>query len=112
MLTSLTKSLGLLLALGLIVSLTKNIVDYHNKVIFYNTYHEEYQKQAKRGVELRGEIAKNNDYYQLEGKIRQELNLLKPDEVAVILPKPTPSPVPVLDIKKPPYRQWVELLWR
>lgn len=112
MLTSIVKSLGLLLALGLIISLTKNIVDYRKKVAFYNTYQEEYQKQAKRGVELRGEIAKNNDYYRLEVKIRQNLNLLKPDEVAVILPKPTITPVPTPNPLKPPYKQWVELLWR
>lgn len=111
MLTSLTKYLGLLLALSLIVSLSKNIVDYRKKVTFYKTYQEEYQKQVKKNTQLKGEIAKNNDYYLLEEKIRSQLNLLKEDEVAIILPQPTLSPSPTPEVHKPPYRQWVELFW-
>lgn len=112
MLTQLTKTLGLLLALGLIVSLSKNIIDYRKKVEFYKGYQEAYQKQVKRGIELRGEIAKNNDYYRVEEKIRTELNLLKPDEVAVILPKPTPTPIIVPPENKPTYKQWIEVFWK
>lgn len=79
---------------------------------FYEGYKTEYQKQQKQKKALESELAKANDYYVVEKNIRERLNLLKPDEIAVILPKLSlsPSPTPIID--KPPHTQWLELFMR
>jgi len=47
----------------------------------------------------------------VEKNIRQKLNLLKPNEIAIILPKITPTPSPTPIIKNPPYQQWWKLFF-
>ena len=101
----------LFLIAGLIYSLSKNIVEYQKKTAFFSSYQEEYDKQKKKKRELQSEIAKSKDYYLVEKNIREKLNLLRPDEVSVILPRPTifPSPTPLA--VKPAHEQWIELFW-
>lgn len=95
----------------LIYSLSKNIFDYKEKLNLYQDYKKNYQKELEKNKKLKTEILKSQDYYFLEKNIRQKLNLLQPNEIAIILPKPTPTPFPTPKVKKPIYQQWLELFF-
>lgn len=95
----------------LIYSLSKNIFDYQKKFVFFEDYKKGRQKELEKNKRLKSDIVKNQDYYTVEKNIRQKLNLLKPNEIAIILPKITPSPSPTPVIKKPSYQQWFELFF-
>jgi len=77
---------------------------------FYKNYQDEYDKEKKNNQRLQSEIKKSQDYYTVEKNIREKLNLLKPDEIAIILPERTPTPVTYKKKVLPAYQQWIELL--
>ncbi len=106
------KKAAIFLFMGfLIYSLSQNIFEYQKKFSFFEDYKKEQQKELEKNKKLKSDILKNQDYYTLEKNIRQKLNLQKPNEIAIILPKITPSPSPTPLIEKPPYQQWVKLFW-
>lgn len=93
------KILLVLILLFVFSSLTKNIFDYRNKIQFYESYKKEYEDIKKKNLTLKTQILKQIDPYELEKTIRNELNLLKENEVDVIVPLPTPTiimPTPTL----------------
>lgn len=92
--------------LFLFSSLTKNLLDYRKKVIFYEDYKTAFEKEKKRSIELKTQLLKRKDPYELEKTIRNNLNLSKPGEIAIILPQPTPTPVIVSPTPLPNYLQW------
>jgi phosphopantetheine adenylyltransferase len=90
--------------------LTKNIFEYQEKVSFYKQMMNEKNIETKKTQKLNKEIARNQDVDQIEKNIRQKLNLLKENEIAVILPNisitPTIAPIP----PKTNPQLWFELL--
>jgi len=94
------KILLILLLLFLFSSLLRNIIDYKNKYQFYLGYKNDYEREKKKNIELKTEVVKKKSLTELEKTIRDKLNLLRPNEVAVILPTPTktpqPTPTPIL----------------
>lgn len=97
---------------GLIYSLVQSILNYQKKIQFFQNYKKDYQTQVDKNKKLKSESLKRQDYYTVEKDIREKLNLLQPDEIAIILPHPTPSPTPTPEVKKPPFRQWWDLFTR
>lgn len=97
--------------LFLIYSLSKNIFDYQKKMRFYEDYTMNLQKEKDVNKKLKSDIVKTSDYYSAEKKIRQRLNLLKPDEIALILPHSTPSPTPPTLLNQPIFQRWWELFF-
>lgn len=100
----------IVLVLFLLYSLSKNIFSYTGKLQFYHDFRKEYEKEYDKNKKLKSELRKSTDYYTVEKEIREKLNLLQPDEEAIILPKITitlaPSPTPI----KKPYQQWIDLV--
>jgi cell division protein FtsB len=90
----------------LFFSLTKNVFDYRKTLDFYQSFKQDYERAKKQNVSLKTEILKNRDQREIEQTIRNKLNLLKPGEIAVIIPNPTPRP----SLSKPPpepvFMQW------
>ncbi len=103
------KLLLLLFLLFLFSSLIKNIVDYRTKLQFYQQYKNRYEIEKKTNIQLKTEILKKSDPAEVEKTIRNDLNLLKPNEVAVILPSPTPEPSIITPTPAPVWKQWVNL---
>jgi cell division protein FtsB len=95
----------------LFFSLTKNIFDYKKTINFYNSFKNEYEQEKKRKIELRTKILKSKDPYEVEKIIRNKLGLLKQDEIAIIIPNPTPTPKINKPKELPIYRQWIETLF-
>jgi len=100
--------LGILLLI-LISSFIRNFISYQDGKKFYQQYKKIYEEEKKKNTKLKTQMLKQTDVYEVEKKIRNELNLLQPDEVAVILPSikntPTPTPTPNL----PNWQKWINL---
>lgn len=90
-------------------SLVKNLFDYRNKLQFYQEYKGVYDKEKKDNITLKTEVLKKTSQTELEKTIRNKLNLLKPDEVAVMLPSPTPTPYIPTPIPLPVWQKWWKL---
>lgn len=95
----------------LFFSLTKNLFDYRKTITFYEGFRRDYEKEKKRKIELKTNILKSKDPYEIEKILRNKLSLLKEGEIAIIIPNPTPTPKQKKPPVKPVYQQWVEALF-
>ena len=101
--------LGILIV-SLMYSLSKNIFGYTDKLDFYHEYRKEYEKENELNKQLKSDLKRSKDYYFVEREIREKLNLLQPQEEAIILPKITITPTPPPAITPAPYKQWIDLI--
>lgn len=100
----------LLILFFLIFSLTKNIFDYQHNIAFFQNLKKEYINEQEKNKKLKKEIIKTQDFYFLEKSIREQLSLIRPNEVVLILPKNQEKKNNSNIIKeKPIYGQWLEL---
>lgn len=95
----------------LFFSLTKNLFDFRKTITFYDSFKYDYEKEKKRKIELKTNILKSKDIYEIEKILRNKLGLLKEGEIAVIIPNPTPTPEQKKPPVKPVYQQWIEALF-
>lgn len=100
-----------LIIIFLLSTLTKTIADYMKNMSFYNGYKAEYEKEKKRNIALKTQIIKNNDPYQLEKTIRNNLNLTRSNEVAIVLPTPTAIPTTPTPTPEPVWHQWSDVFF-
>lgn len=97
-----------ILTFFLVVSLSKNILDYKQKMQFFNTYQKELNDEKERNKKLQNEIVKSKDLETREKYIRNKLNLLKNGEVMLILPI-TPTPIVTPTPLKANWQKWMDL---
>lgn len=100
-----------LIVVFLFSSLTKNLFDYLKNLQFYKNFKENYQKENKKNISLKTQILKKSDQSEIEKTIRNKLNLLKPGEIAIIIPPPTATPTPVVTPYIPVYKQWWQVFF-
>lgn len=93
----------------LFISLVKNIVDYQDKLRFFNGFKTKYEEEKKRNISLKTDVIKNSDPNQVEKTIRDKLNLSRENEQVVILPEPSPTPEPAITPTYPVWRQWLNI---
>jgi len=100
--------LGILILI-LISSFIKNFINFQEGKKFFEQYKKKYEEEKKKNTQLKTQILKQTNVYEIEKKIRNELNLLQPDEITILLPKikniPPPTPTPVL----PNWKKWLNL---
>ncbi len=101
-----------ILIIFLFFSLTKNIFDYKKTLNFYQSFKNDYEKEKKRQISLQTQALKNSDKNAIEKTIRDKLNLLKPDEIEVIIPIPTPTPIIITPPPAPVYKQWLQVFFQ
>lgn len=82
----------ILLIIFLFSSLVPNVFNYKNKLSFYQQTKKEYEAEKKKQIELKTEIVKKKSADEVEKTIRNKLNLLKENEIAIIIPSPTYAP--------------------
>lgn len=95
----------------LISSLLPNILSYKDKINFYEKIKQEYEKEAKKNLQLKTEIAKKKSAFEVEKTIRNQLNLTKKGEVVIIIPSPaqTPTPTPTIILKN--WQKWLKVFF-
>jgi cell division protein FtsB len=103
------KTLLVLLSIFLFFSLTKTIFDYRNTLTFYQGFKSEYDAAKHENIALQTKILRASDPNEMEKTIRNKLNLLKPNEVAIIVPIPTPTAFVPTPTPAPPYKEWEEV---
>lgn len=99
----------ILVALFFASSLIRSIATYRDKMDFYRTLEAERDKEKTINKKLKSNVRKSHDYYYVERNIREKLNLLKEDEISVILPPLSPTPIPTALPTKTPLQEWKEL---
>ncbi len=92
--------------LFLLFALSKNIVDYRRNIKLHETLKKEYEDKKKDNIKLKTNVLRYNDPDELEKTIRNKLNMVKEDEVAVIIAKPSPVPFAPSPTPQQPYKQW------
>lgn len=100
------KIVFLLFMIFFFTSLTRSYFEYQKNVKFYKSYQEGYEKEKKKNITLKTEVLKQSDPNEIEKTIRNKLNLLRENEIALIIPEPSPTPTPVITPVVPIYKQW------
>jgi len=100
------------LLLFLFSSLFNNLFSYKSKLDFYQQFKQNFDKEQKRNIELKTEVVHKKSTEEIEKTIRNDLNLLKDNEVALIIPFPTKTPVLITPTPLPNWRQWWELYFK
>ena len=103
------KIIGIIFIIFLLSSLIRNVFNYTSKNQFYQDYKNDYEKENKKNIELKTEIVKKQSVSEVEKTIRNELNLLKENEVAIIFPQPTIKLIVPTPTAAPSWRQWINL---
>jgi len=96
----------------LMVSLTKNLFDYQQKLNFFQSYQKEYQKEKKNNITFKTQILKKTDVLEVEKTLRDDLNLSKKGEFAVLIPTPTVNPIKPTPTPQPVYIQWWQVFFK
>lgn len=112
MVTLFKKGFFIFLSVFLIYSLVKNILDFAKKTAFYRAYGQEFEEEKEKNKKLKSELMKNQDYYVVEKNIREKLQLLKEDEIDVLITRPSPTPTSIPTPTRSPIKQWYELFVR
>lgn len=99
------------LFLFFLFSLTRNFFEYRKNLQFYEQFRVEHESELQKNNELKAQLVKNNDSYEMEKRIRNKLNLLKDNEVSVLLPEPSPTPTIVIPTPIPVHKQWVQVFF-
>jgi len=102
----------ILLLFFLFSSLLQNLFSYKSKLDFYQQFKQNFDKEQKRNIELKTEVVRKKSNEEIEKTIRNDLNLLKDNEIALIIPSPTKTPVSVTPTLAPNWKQWWELYFK
>ncbi|TRZ52081.1 hypothetical protein D4R99_03390 [bacterium] len=102
----------LLLVIFLFSSLLKNLFSYKGKLQFFQQFKQDYDKEAKRNIELKTQVVQKKSQEEVEKTIRNDLNLLKDNEVALIIPSPTKAPSLITPTPLPNWQQWWKLYFK
>ncbi len=95
-----------ILFIFLLFSLYKNFSGFRKNIEFYESYKTQLDKAKKENTRLKTAKLQTTSLREIEKTIRNKLNLLKPNEIAVIVPPPSPTPTPAITPAIPVYRQW------
>ncbi len=108
----LKRGIMLFLVIFFLISLTRNLTEYRKNLTFYSNFKQKYEDEKKRNTTLKTQALKKSDPNEIEKTIRNKLNLAKPNEITVMIPEATPTPIPVVTPKLPPYQQWIDVFFR
>ena len=96
----------LFLLIFLFSSLLRNLFGYKSKLQFYQQFKQNFEKEKKRNIELKTEVVRKKSQEEIEKTIRNNLNLLRDNEVALILPYTTRTPDLITPTPLPNWKQW------
>jgi cell division protein FtsB len=90
-------------------SLLTNLFGYKSKLQFYQQFKQNFDKEKKRNIEIKTEIVRKKSTEEIEKTIRNNLGLLKDNEVALIIPSPPAIRTSITPTPLPNWRQWWDL---
>ena len=96
----------------LVISLIRNIADYGRNISFYDQTKNNYAKALIENKELKMQKQSSSSPFEVEKNLRNKQNLLRKDEIILIIPSPSPLPTPFIRPTEYPYRQWMRLFFQ
>jgi hypothetical protein len=98
--------------LFLVFSLIKNFSIFQKNISFYKSFKEDMEAEKTKNTRLKTERLLKTSPREVEKTIRNKLSLLKPDEIAIIIPSPSPIPSPSVAPRLPIYQRWWNVFFR
>jgi hypothetical protein len=95
----------------LIISLVRNVFDYQRNLSFYSQTKENFEKAFTQNKQLKVHKQTSTSPFEVEKSLRNKQNMLRKDEIIVIVPSPSPLPTPIILPTVPPQRQWMRLFF-
>jgi hypothetical protein len=102
----------LIVLLFLVISLIRNLFDYQRNLSFYDQTKTNFQKALLKNKELVIRKQANASPFEIEKNLRNKQNLLRKNELIIIIPSPSPIPTPAAKPSEYPYRQWMRLFFQ
>jgi hypothetical protein len=95
----------------LVISFIRNITDYQKNISFYDQTKNNFDKAILENKELKVRKQSGSSPFEVEKNLRNKQNLLRKDEIIVIVPSPSPFPTPYVRPTDLPYKQWLHLFF-
>ena len=105
------KGVFFIVLLFLVVSLIRNFADYRHNISFYEQTKDNFNKAFKVNKELKVRKQSGSSPFEIEKSLRNKQNLLRKNEIMVIVPSPSPIITPQLQPTEYPYKQWITLFF-
>jgi len=86
-------------------------MDYQRNISFYDQTKNNFEKSVLENKELKIHKQAGSSPFEVEKNLRNKQNLLRDNEIIVIVPSPSPAPSPFVRPTEPPYRQWMQLFF-
>lgn len=96
----------------LVISLIRNVADYQRNISFYDQTRSNYDKALLENKQLKVNKQAGSSPFEVEKNLRNKQNLLRNDEIIVIIPSPSPIPTPFVRPTEPAARQWIRLFFQ
>ena len=106
------KIVFLVVLLFLVISLIRNIADYQKNISFYDQTRLNLEKALQENKELIIHKQAGSSPFEIEKNLRNKQNMLRENEIIVIIPSPSPFPTPFVRPTEYPYRQWIRLFFQ
>ena len=106
------KTVFFIVLIFLVVSLIRNVADYQHNLSFYDQTKNNFDKAVSENKELKVHKQADSSPFEVEKNLRNKQNLLRENEIIVIIPSPSPIPTPFAQPTEPPYRQWIRLFFQ
>ena len=96
----------------LVISLIRNLADYQRNISFYDQTKDNFNKALAENKELKVQKQTESSPFEVEKNLRNKQNLLRENEIIVIIPSPSPIPTPFVKPTEAPVRQWMRLFFQ
>lgn len=96
----------------LVISLIRNTFDYQRNLTFYNQTKENFEKAFAANKDLKVRKQSGSSPFEVEKNLRNKQNLLRKDEIILIIPSPSPLPTPYVRPTEPAPKQWLRLFFQ
>ena len=96
----------------LVVSLIRNVADYQRNLSYYDQIKNNFNKANSENKSLKVHKQADSSPFEIEKNLRNKQNLIRANEVIVIIPSPSAAPTPILRPTEPPYKQWARLFFQ
>ncbi|MFH0773545.1 MAG: septum formation initiator family protein [bacterium] len=105
------KMVFLIVLFFLVISLIRNVADYQRNISFYDQTKSNYTKALLENKQLKVNEQAGSSPFEIEKNLRNKQNLIRDNEIIVIVPPPSPSPTPFVRPKEPVFMQWMRLFF-
>lgn len=106
------KVVFIIVLLFLVISLIRNVADYQRNISFYDQTKNNFEKALLENKELKMQKQSSSSPFEVEKSLRNKQNLLRNNEIILIIPSPSPFLTPIAKPSEYPYIQWMRLFFQ